>query len=381
MNKSFISRLWKYLRFYRKQIIFSLILAAISVGANLALPVFFGKAIDLIAGEGKVDFSPMAGIFLAVSGLVLAAAVSDFIAQILYAKVADGVTKRVRDDAFKSVEKVPISYIDGRSTGEILSVEIGDADKMSDGLLMGFSRFFSGILTIAGTLVFMFAINWVIASVVAAITPLSLFASKFITGRSYSTFKKQAVATGKTTALTDETLTNLAAIKASSSEEYFTDKFDELNAELKTTSFKASFFSSLVNPTTRFVNAVIYAAVAFSGAMLSVGGVMAVTAGTLIALLSYANRYTKPFNEISSVIAELSGAKACAERLFELIDEKSEEDGTLPLPSRVSGEVVAEKVYFSYDEARPLIRDFSLSVKEGQKVAIVGPTGCGKTTL
>lgn len=281
---------------------------------------------------------------------------------------------------------MPLKYIDGRPTGDVLSVEIGDVDRLADGMLLGFSRFFTGILTIIGTLAFMVSINPIIAVCVALITPLSLFTAKFITGRTYSRFKAQAEITGRQTSLVEETLSAIPTVKANLAENKFGNDFDKVNDELKDCAFKAVFYSSLTNPTTRFINAVVYAVVACVGALIAVKGsptgAFAVTAGSLVSLLSYANRYTKPFNEITSVLTEITGAKACADRIFKVLDEDEEiiYDGEKQAET-LQGKVDFKDVYFSYDPSFRLIQDFNLSVNPGEKVAIVGPTGCGKTTL
>ncbi len=380
-----IMRVWRYVDNYRAAFVLSLACSAVFVGASLYLPILFGRAADMITGKDSVDFSGLFGIFVKAAVFAAIAGVSQWAAESLCIRIADGVTRRIRNDAFSRLSRVPLSEIDRRPVGDILSVEIGDADRLSDGLLLGFSRFFTGILTIVGTLVCMIIINPVIAAAVAVLTPVSLFTAKFIAGRTYKHFGRQAEITGEQSAIIDETLGNLAAVKAYNAESRFSSDFGEINERLKDSSFKAIFFSSLTNPTTRFINACVYAAVAFFGALLAVNGAagaLAVTAGSLLALLSYANKYTKPFNEISEVMAELSGAKACAERLFKIIDAKEETDAEGAeefVPSK--GDVRIEGVGFSYDKSRPLIKGFDLDVKSGQKIAIVGPTGCGKTTF
>ena len=381
---SFLSRLFVYLRKHKKSLVMILVASVLGVASTLALPLLFGRAADAIVGEGKVDFNAL-WIFLTVAGvLAVVNSVMEWITEWTGNKIANSITCRIRRDAFNSLQRAPLKIIDRRPIGEILSVEIGDADKMSDGLILGFSKFLTGILTIVGTLVCMFIINPVIAVVVGLITPLSLFTAKFITGRTYSTFKSQAEITGKQTDVIEQSLGNLAAVKTNNAEKRYAENFDEINSELGKDSFKAIFYSSLTNPTTRFINAIVYAAVAFTGAMLALnGGALTVTAGTLLSLLGFANKYAKPFNEISSVLAELTGAKACAERLFAIIDGEKEEseEGKADVKQPVRGEIEIKNLEFSYDRSRPLIRDFNLSVERGQKVAIVGPTGCGKTTL
>ena len=386
MKKGVIRRVLSYVRPYRFAFAVSLIGAAAFVAAELALPVLFGKVADLIIGEGNVDFDGLARIFIVAAACALFAGLMQWTTEAISNKIANGVTERIRNDAFEKLQRAPLSVLDARPAGDILSVEIGDADRLADGLLLGFSRFFTGIITIIGTLAVMFVLNPVIAAVVAVLTPASLFTAKFITGKTYGTFKKQAEITGRQSALIEESLGNLPTIKAYSAEEEFIKKFDDVNGELEKTSLKAVFFSSLTNPTTRFINAVVYAAVAFTGAMLAASGavgVFAVTAGLLLSLLGYAGKYAKPFNEISSVLTELTGAKACAARLFEVIDgeEETPDVKNAAALSGVKGDVKAEGVCFSYVPERPLIENFNLDVRSGRKTAIVGPTGCGKTTL
>lgn len=385
MKKGIFKRLWQYVGKYRWVFLISLLTSAIFVACQLYLPILFGNATDLIVGEGNVDLQALLKIGISGAICALIAGLMQWITEVLCNKIANGVVKRLRKDAFDKLQTIPLSYLDKRSSGDILSVEISDADKLSEGLLLGFSKLFTGVLTIVGTLAFMISINPIIALVVALVTPISLFVAKFITSKTYKFFQKQSSVNGTQTAIIEETLGNLATVKAYASEEEFAQKFDEVNAELKDVAFKATFYSSLTNPATRFVNSLVYSLVALAGALLAVNfttGIFVVTAGSILALLSYANRYTKPFNEISSVITELSSATACAERLLDLIELKSEkDDGNQTFENGVKGDVVIDGVDFSYLPEKPLIQDFSLSVKAGQKVAIVGPTGCGKTTL
>lgn len=385
MKKGIFKRLWQYVGKYRWVFLISLLTSAIFVACQLYLPILFGNATDLIVGEGNVDLQALLKIGIRGAICALIAGLMQWITEVLCNKIANGVVKRLRKDAFDKLQTIPLSYLDKRSSGDILSVEISDADKLAEGLLLGFSKLFTGILTIVGTLAFMISINPIIALVVALVTPISLFVAKFITSKTYKFFQKQSSVNGTQTAIIEETLGNLSTVKAYSSEEEFAQKFDEVNAELKDVAFKATFYSSLTNPATRFVNSLVYSLVALAGALLAVNfttGIFVVTAGSILALLSYANRYTKPFNEISSVITELSSATACAERLLDLIELKSEkDDGNQTFENGVKGDVVIDGVDFSYLPEKPLIQDFSLSVKAGQKVAIVGPTGCGKTTL
>ena len=384
MKKGVIKRLWAYVGKYRFAFIISLFTSLICVAGQLYLPILFGKATDLIVGKGQVDLAGIVkiGITGAISALI--AGFAQWITDAICTVIANGVVKNLRKDAFEKLQKVKLSYLDKRAVCDVLSVEISDTEKISEGLLLGFSKLFTGVMTIVGTLIFMITINPIIALVVVVLTPVSLFVAKFITGKTYKFFKRQSEISGSQTGLIEESISNLQTVKAYSMEEEFTKKFSGINDDLKKTSFKAVFFSSLTNPCTRFVNSLVYSAVAFSGAMLALyfgQGLFAVTAGSILALLSYANRYTKPFNEISSVMTELSGATACAQRTFELMDAESEvDDGKITLKS-ACGNVKIKDVSFSYSPDKRLIEGFNLNVSKGQKVAIVGPTGCGKTTL
>ena len=385
-NKGVIKKLWKYAYKYRFAFVLSLITAALYVAGSLYLPKLYGEMTNLIVGKNDVDLDGILDSGVRAAAIIAAAALMQWITEAVCVKISDGVARSVRRDLFGKIQKLPLKYIDGRPTGDTLSVEIGDVDRLADGMLLGFSRFFTGILTIIGTLAFMVSINPIIAVCVALITPLSLFTAKFITGRTYNRFKAQAEITGRQTSLVEETLSAIPTVKANLAENKFGADFDKVNDELKDCSFKAVFYSSLTNPTTRFINAVVYAVVACVGALIAVKGsptgAFAVTAGSLVSLLSYANRYTKPFNEITSVLTEITGAKACADRIFKVLDEDEEiiYDGEKQAET-LQGKVDFKDVYFSYDPSFRLIQDFNLSVKPGEKVAIVGPTGCGKTTL
>ncbi len=385
-NSGVIKKLWKYAYKYRFAFVLSLITAALYVAGALYLPKLYGEMTNLIVGKNDVDLDGILSLGIRAAAIIAAAALMQWITEAVCVKISDGVARSVRRDLFGKIQKLPLKYIDGRPTGDVLSVEIGDVDRLADGMLLGFSRFFTGILTIIGTLAFMVSINPIIAVCVALITPLSLFTAKFITGRTYSRFKAQAEITGRQTSLVEETLSAIPTVKANLAENKFGADFDKVNDELKDCSFKAVFYSSLTNPTTRFINAVVYAVVACVGALIAVKGsptgAFAVTAGSLVSLLSYANRYTKPFNEITSVLTEITGAKACADRIFKVLGEDEEViyDGERQAET-LQGKVDFKDVYFSYDPSFRLIQDFNLSVKPGEKVAIVGPTGCGKTTL
>ena len=386
MKTGVIKKLWRYAARYRFAFILSLITSAVYVGGSLYLPILFGKAADMIIGVGEVDLDGILHIGLIAAVVAVGSGLMQWIAETACVVISDGITRSVRNDLFDKMQKLPLSYIDGRPSGDILSVEIGDVDRLADGLLLGFSRFFSGVLTILGTLAFMISINPFIALAVAVLTPVSLFTAKYITGKTYGLFKSQAKITGAQTSLVEETLSAIPTVKAYCAEKKFGADFDKINDELYDKSFKAVFFSSLTNPTTRFINALVYAVVALVGAIIAInaggGAAFAVTAGSLLSLLSYANRYTKPFNEITSVVTELTGAKACAERIFTLLEEKEEVSfGEEKEIGKVVGKVDFDGVYFSYDKNKKLIQNFNLSVNAGEKIAIVGPTGCGKTTL
>lgn len=386
MKTGVIKKLWRYAARYRFAFILSLVTSAVYVGGSLYLPILFGKAADMIIGAGAVDLDGILHIGLIAAVVAVGSGLMQWISETACVVISDGITRSVRNDLFDKMQKLPLSYIDGRPSGDILSVEIGDVDRLADGLLLGFSRFFSGVLTILGTLAFMISINPFIALAVAVLTPVSLFTAKYITGKTYGLFKSQAKITGAQTSLVEETLSAIPTVKAYCAEKKFGADFDKINDELYDKSFKAVFFSSLTNPTTRFINALVYAVVALVGAIIAInadgGAAFAVTAGSLLSLLSYANRYTTPFNEITSVVTELTGAKACAERIFTLLEEKEEVSfGEEKEIGKAVGKVDFDGVYFSYDKNKKLIQNFNLSVNAGEKIAIVGPTGCGKTTL
>lgn len=386
MKTGVIKKLWRYAARYRFAFILSLVTSAVYVGGSLYLPILFGKAADMIIGAGAVDLDGILHIGLIAAVVAVGSGLMQWISETACVVISDGITRSVRNDLFEKMQKLPLSYIDGRPSGDILSVEIGDVDRLADGLLLGFSRFFSGVLTILGTLAFMISINPFIALAVAVLTPVSLFTAKYITGKTYGLFRSQAKITGAQTSLVEETLSAIPTVKAYCAEKKFGADFDKINDELYDKSFKAVFFSSLTNPTTRFINALVYAVVALVGAIIAInaggGAAFAVTAGSLLSLLSYANRYTKPFNEITSVVTELTGAKACAERIFTLLEEKEEVSfGEEKEIGKAVGKVDFDGVYFSYDKNKKLIQNFNLSVNAGEKIAIVGPTGCGKTTL
>ena len=370
-----------YVSHYKPLIVLTLILAVVSTAAALIVPVIIGDTIDLIIGKDNVS---IAGV---VSGLSKAAiifcigGIAQWLMAMINNKITFSVVRDIRRDAFEKIQCLPISYIDSHPHGDIVSRIIADVDQFSDGLLMGFTQLFTGVLTIAATLVFMFAIQPVIAAVVVVLTPMSLFIANFIAKKTYGFFREQSAIRGEQTDYINEMVENVKTVKAFSNEDRVIGKFSEINGRLEKSSLRAIFFSSLTNPTTRFVNAVVYAAVAGAGAIAVIGG--GLTVGGLSVFLSYVNQYTKPFNEISGVLAELQNALACAERIFDFISAESEKPDApdaLVLDG-VKGSVGANDVSFSYVPDRKLIEHFNLDVKPGQKIAIVGPTGCGKTTF
>lgn len=371
----------RHMRGYWPLLALSNLIAVGAVGLTLYVPILVGRAIDLIVRPGDVDFSSIFVLLVRVAVVAGATAVLQWFMNAINNKVTYQVVRDVRDEAFKKIQILPLRYIDSHSTGEIVSRVIADVDQFADGLLLGFSQLFTGVVTIAGTLLFMSAINGWIALVVVVLTPLSLLVARFIAKRTYAMFKLQSETRAEQTALIDEMIAGQKVVQAFSRETAVLEKFDEINGRLEKASLRATFFSSITNPATRFVNACVYAGVALAGALLCASPGSAFTVGSLAAFLSYANQYTKPFNEISGVVTELQNALACAARIFELIDETPQtpdESATLPA---VKGNVRLNDVAFSYAPDQPLIRDFNLSVTPGLRVAIVGPTGCGKTTL
>lgn len=383
-NKQILSRVFSYVGRYKIHLVFSLLLAAVSVAGTLYVPVLLGNVIDFIVDKGKVDFDGMVPILVEVCVIVCVVALSQWIMNVLNNKITFGVVKDMRDKAFSKIEKLPISYIDSHPSGEIVSRVIADVDQFADGLLMGFTQFFTGIITIIGTLIFMLSINFWITVVVVIVTPLSFVIASFVAKKTHKMFTLQSETRGEQTAFIDEMIGNAKTVDAYSHYDENLKTFDEINARLKEYSLKAVFFSSITNPATRFVNSIVYAAVALFGAFLAVKTQQqAITVGVLACFLSYANQYTKPFNEISGVVTELQNAFACAGRLFELLEEKEvppDKENAVELKT-VDGKLELKNVCFSYVENKKLIEDFNLSVKPGQRVAIVGPTGCGKTTL
>ena len=381
-----IKKVLKYLAKYRILFAISLILALVIVGFTLYVPILVGEAIDLAIGKDNVDIDGIIKILINIGIISGITALLQWIMNVCNNRITFGIVRRLRRDAFKKIQELPLSYIDSHPVGDTVSRVIGDVDQFTDGLLMGFSQLFTGVLTILGTLAFMLSINLSITLVVVVVTPLSLFVAAFIAKNTHSLFKKQSETRAEQTALIDEMIGEHKTVVAFSHEDEAAERFDEINARLQKCSQKAVFYSSLTNPCTRFVNNLVYAGVALVGALICVSsGGAALTVGALTSLLNYANQYTKPFNEISGVITELQNALTCAGRVFELIDSPSETpdsaDAIVLEAKDVDGRVSIEGVEFSYSPDRELIKDFNLSIENGQRVAIVGPTGCGKTTV
>lgn len=380
-QKVTVKKIFKYLTHYKLSIIFSLLFAFITVAGQLTIPVLQGKAIDRIIGADNVDIKGIITILIIIAVTVAATALFQWIMNVINNKITYSIVRDIRKDAFEKLQILPVNYVDTHPAGEIVSKVIADVDQFADGLLMGFTQFFTGIMTIIGTLVFMFIYDWKITMVVVLVTPASFFIASFIAKRTYNMFKKQSEARGEQTSLIDEMIGNEKIVQAYSMEDNSLDRFDEINGKLQKYSLDATFFSSLSNPSTRFVNNVVYALVAFVGAFSVMRG--GLTVGSLSALLSYANQYMKPFNEISGVVTELQNAIACAGRVIDLIDEtpmKKDPDNELVVKDG-EGKIDLEDVCFSYDKSKELIKNFNLHVKPGERVAIVGPTGCGKTTV
>lgn len=376
-----LKKVFKYIKRYIPLLITALALSIVTVALTLYFPILTGRAIDLIIGKGQVDFDGIMQIVIKAVIAVAFAAIAQWLTNVCNNKMTYNVIRDIRTDAFENIEKIPLSYIDSHSHGDIVSRIISDVDTFADGLLLGLTQLFTGAATIVGTLIFMLTINVKIAVVVVVLTPLSLVAASFIAKRTYSMFQLQSRTRGEQTALIDEMIGNQKVLVAFNHEKKAIEQFDEINDRLSQYSLRATFFSSLTNPTTRFVNSIVYASVGVFGAISAILG--GITVGQLACFLSYANQYTKPFNEISGVITELQNAIACASRIFELIEVEREipdAEDAYELDD-ADGKVDIEDVYFSYEPDQKLIEDFNLHVKQGQRVAIVGPTGCGKTTL
>ena len=384
-QKQTVKRIFRQLKGYTFYIILSVLMAVITVAGNLVVPIFFGDAINYMV-EGGTNWDGIFFYFALIGASIVVTCISQWLLNIINNKITYSVTQDIRKEAFEHIQKLPLKYLDAHPYGDLVSRNIADVDQFADGLLMGFTQFFTGILTIISTLVMMFVLNWIIALAVFVLTPLSLFIAKFVSTRTYKLFRKNSQIRGEQTAFIDEMVGNLKVVQAFSHEDENSQKFDEINERLTKASQDATFFSSLPNPTTRFVNSLVYAAVALAGALTIIFPSVlpvAFNVGKLSTLLSYANQYTKPFNEITGVITELQNAIACAGRIYELIDEP------LQIPDapdakelkNVKGEVEFDDVSFSYTQDRKLIENLNISVKAGQRIAIVGPTGCGKTTL
>ncbi len=385
-NKKTLSSLKKvlsYVRHHKALLFLSLLCAAISVILTLYVPIVIGDAIDYIIEPGKVAFDKITPMLIRIAIASIIAALAQWMQGIINNKITYGVVQDIRNDAFGKLQSLPVSYSDTHAHGDIVSRIITDADQFSDGLLMGFSQLFTGVLTILGTLGFMFVINWKIALFVVLATPLSLFAASFIASRTHSLFKAQAEIRGTQTGYINEIIGNEKVVRAYGHEKEAMQSFEDMNRQMEKCSLRAVFFSSLVNPTTRVVNSIVYAGVALIGALSVIANPTAFTVGSLSIFLSYANQYTKPFNEISGVATEFQNSLACAIRLFELIEAKPQtpdKENALVL-DEAKGNIEIKDIAFSYDPEKPLIRDFSLSVESGKRIAIVGPTGCGKTTF
>ena len=376
-----LRKLSRYLKPYRVYLAVSVLLAAVTVALTLYVPTLTGNAIDFILGEGRVDFPRIIRILIQIGVCIAVTALAQWIMNICNNKMTYQMVRDIRNDAFQKIEILPLKYIDSHSYGEVVSRVIADVDQLADGLLMGFTQLFTGVATIVGTLGFMLSINVGITFVVVLITPLSFFVAGFIAKRTYTMFRLQSETRGEQTALIEEMIGNQKVVQAFSHEDEALEKFDEINGRLQKYSLQAIFFSSLTNPATRFVNSLAYAAVCVTGALTAVAGHL--TVGQLTCLLSYANQYTKPFNEISGVVTELQNAIACAGRILELIEEEPqipEPENALSLTD-IRGNVSLSDVTFSYESGQRLIENLNLTAKPGQRIAIVGPTGCGKTTV
>ncbi len=380
-NCDILKKVLRHIGKYKIFLFFSIVLAAVSVILTLYIPILTGQAVDCIIGSGAVDFDGILDILKKMAVIIVLTAVVQWVMNTCNNKIAYQVVRDVRDEAFHKLQILPLKYIDGHSHGDIVSRVIADVDQFSDGLLMGFTQLFTGVVTIIGTLVFMFSINVSTTVVVVILTPLSFFIAGFIAKRTFSMSKLQSETRGEQTALIDEMIGNEKVVKAFGHEPQVMEQFREINDRLQKASVKAIFFSSLTNPCTRFVNSLVYAGVGILGAFLAIRGYISV--GQLTSFLSYANQYTKPFNEISGVVTELQTALACAGRVFEFIEEEPQ----IPEPDNAAvlqapkGNITMKNVNFSYNPDQKLIQDFNLEVKSGQRVAIVGPTGCGKTTV
>jgi len=380
-QKETIRKVLRYIKQYWIYLLFSLILAVITVALTLYIPILTGDAVDYIVGPGQVNYDEVFAICKKIAISIAITMICQWLMNVCNNKISYGVVRDIRDEAFAHIQKLPLSYIDSNSYGEIVSRVIADADQFSEGLLMGFTQLFTGVITILGTLGFMLSVSVPITIVVVVLTPISLLVASFIAKRTYQMFRLQSETRGEQTALIEEMIGNQKVVQVFGHEDEVMETFDDINERLQACSLKGIFFSSITNPSTRFVNSLVYASVGIFGAMYAVKG--GITIGQLSSFLMYANQYTKPFNEISGVITELQNAIACAGRILELIEEKTEvpEPKDAVVLETVDGTVDIEDVYFSYEPDQRLIESFNLHVEAGQRIAIVGPTGCGKTTL
>lgn len=380
-QKETIQKILPYIRRYGLYLFSSLLLAVVSVALTLYIPILTGHAIDYIIAPKQVDYNAVFHLCKKIAISIALTIVAQWIMNVCNNKITYGVVRDIREDAFEKIQKLPLSYIDSHSYGEVVSRVIADVDQFADGLLLGFTQLFTGLVTILGTLGFMLSVSIPIAIVVVVVTPVSLFVASFIARRTYEMFRLQSEARGEQTALIEEMIRNQKVVQAFGHEKEALETFDEINERLRKYSLRGIFFSSITNPATRFVNSLVYASVGIFGAFYAIQG--GITVGMLASFLSYANQYTKPFNEISGVVTELQNAIACAGRVLELIEEAAEtpEPADAMTLEKADGTVEIEDVYFSYEPDRKLIEDFHLQVEPGQRIAIVGPTGCGKTTL
>ena len=380
-HRSTLARILNYIGVYRWLVLLSLALAAVTVATTLYAPILVGEGVDLILGPGNVDFAELAVILKQIAVVILITAFAQWLMNHINNRITYHVVKDIRTRAFNHLEILPLGYIDSHQYGDVISRIIADIDQFSEGLLMGFTQLFTGILTILGTLGFMLVVNPLITVVVVLVTPLSLFVASYIAKKTYAMFQLQSRTRGELTSLVDEMIGNQKVVQAFGYEDEAQQRFEEINERLRSCSLRAIFFSSITNPSTRFVNSMVYASVGVVGAYAAIRGILSV--GQLSIFLSYANQYTKPFNEISGVVTELQNALACAARVFELIDEPAipAEDSNAVDLKKVDGSVKLEQVSFSYNPQNSLIENLNLDVRPGQRVAIVGPTGCGKTTL
>ena len=380
-NVSTFFKVLKYLKIYKIHFVLSLILTAFSVALSLYVPILIGKAIDFAVGKDNVNVNAIIHILGLVALCIVLSGVFQWIINVLNNRMTYGIVKNIRHEVFVKIQGFPVSFIDAHKSGDVVNNVIADCDQFSDGLLLGFTQFFSGILTILGTIIFMFLISPTVTLIVVLVTPLSLFVAAFIAKKTYSLFKQQSKLRGEQTALIDEMVGEHKTVVAFGYDDTAYQRFNLTNDKLEKVSLKAIFFSSLTNPCTRFVNSIVYALVALIGALICISGGSAITVGMLSSFLSYATQYTKPFNEISGVVTELQGALACADRVFELMESPLEDQGVASLDNSACPDIKFNNVSFSYNPEKPLIQNFNFIARSGRHVAIVGPTGCGKTTL